>query len=302
MDIKKSELIIPHITSKETDNDSNITNNNIPDQYNKKPRIPMDSKDRVLEVLNVNLDLDVTDEQIVVLKNGGNSNTPLRIVVIDFDPIRNIYFKSWESKTNAVNAHDFTLSLKDLVGDHNLEIVLQGTNGNGELAIDIFRKSPSPNGLGLYFENICSIISNGIIEIKEVERSESYQLGQKNGVSFPIVAYNHDPESNNVMDLVKMTYYWKYPKNHYILSSVQNIPGKKIEEKRLKDLFTSGNVKTFEDFLSGPWYYTKSGKHAEIISFSPEKKRINIYSQGVDEVYIWLNSYTNIYKDRKSVV
>lgn len=293
--IKKAELIIPHIVNKETKASKTAIDEDFVNNLNRKPHIPLDSKERILEVLNVNLDLDLTDEQVVVVKNREGSNKHIKLIVIDFDPIRNIYFKSWESETNAVNTHDFTLSIKDIVGDHNLEIILQGTNQKGEITLDVFRKTPSPNGLGLYFENICSILSNGIIDIKEKERSESYQLGQKNGISFPIVVYNHDPKSKNVMDLLKLTYYWKYPKNHYVLSLINKIPGQKIEEKRLKRLFTSGNIKTFEDFLSGPWYYTKSGKDAEIISFSPKKRRISIYSKSVDENYIWLNSFSSIY-------
>ncbi|RKX82106.1 MAG: hypothetical protein DRP57_10590 [Spirochaetes bacterium] len=293
--IKKAKLIIPRVENKDSEIAKKASEDDFVNNLNRKPRIPLDSKERVLEVLNVNLDLDLTDEQVVVAKNNGGSNRHIRLLVIDYDPIRNIYFKSWEAETNAVNTHDFTLSIKDIVGDHNLEIILHGTNENGEITLNVFRKTPSPNGLGLYFVNICSILSNGIIDIQEKERSESYQLGQKNGMSFPIVVYNHDPESKNVMDLVKLTYYWKYPKNHYVLSSTIKIPGQKIEEKRLEKLFTSGNIKTFEDFLSGPWYYTKSGKNAEIISFSPDKRKISLYSKSVDENYIWLKSYSSIY-------
>ncbi len=257
--------------------------------------IPIGEEYRVLQVLDVNLDLDLNDEQIIVLKRKDIQDSHLKVIVVDFDSIRNTYFKSWEAETNAVNAHDFSLSLSDIVGDHNLEIILQGTNEKGELTLDVFRRTTSPNGLGLFFTNICKIVSNGSIEIEELERSESYQLGQKNGISFPIVVYTHDPESKNIMDLLKMTYYWKYPKNSYILSSVEKIPGKVVEEKRLKELFNSKSTKAFENFINGPWYHAEKNKQGEIILFQPAEREINIYSGNVEESYKWIESVSKIY-------
>ncbi len=266
------------------------------------PKIPLPPNLRVLQTINTNLDLDLTDEQVLVVKDKRNQDSKLKIIVVDFDPIRNIYFKSWEGITNAVNSHDYSLSLKDIVGDHSKQIILQGTNAKGELTLDVFRRTPSPNGLGLFFRNICKIVSDGTIDIEEQERSEGYQLGQKNGISFPIVVFTHDPESKNVTDLLKMTYYWKYPKNSYVLSSVEKIPGKKVEEKRLRKLFNSNSIKAFEDFIKGAWYHPVKGGAGEILFFQPDRRVINLYSKNVDEVYIWKESSSKIYNRLRIVV
>ncbi len=266
------------------------------------PKIPIPPNLRILQVMDVNLDLDLSEEQIIVVKDKNNQDSELKILVVDFDPIRNIYFKSWEAMTNAVNSHDYTLVLKDIVGDHSKQLIIEGTNEKGDLTLDVFRRTPSPNGLGLFFENICKIVSDGTIDIKEIERSEGYQLGQKNGISFPIVVFSHDPESDNVMDLVKLTYYWKYPKNSYVLSSVEKIPGKKVEEKRLKKLFDSKSIKAFEDFLKGAWYHSTKDRNMEILFFQPEEQTINLYSNNVDEVYIWKESSSKIYNRLRILV
>ncbi len=266
------------------------------------PKIPLPPNLRVLQTINANLDLDLTEEQVLVVKDKRNQDSRLRIIVVDFDPIRNIYFKSWEGITNAVNPHDYSISLRDIVGDHSKQIILQGTNAKGELTLDVFRRTSSPNGLGLFFKNICKIVSDGTIDIEEQERSEGYQLGQKNGVSFPIIVFTHDPESKNVMSLLKMTYYWKYPKNSYVLSSVEKIPGKRVEEKRLRKLFNSNSIKAFENFIKGPWYHPIKGEVGEILFFQPDKRLINLYSRSVDEVYIWKESSSKIYNRLRIVV
>ena len=81
-----------------------------------------------------------------------------KIAVIDYDPIRATYSRTWESLTNATNFRLLDISLKDVVGDHNLEIVCRGMNDGGELTLDLFRKTPSPTGLGLYFTEILRIV------------------------------------------------------------------------------------------------------------------------------------------------
>ncbi len=302
----KSETIISKSNVKKNTNGENYADEEA--VYREKvykenlPKIPLPPNLRVLQTINANLDLDLTDEQILIVKDKKNQDSKLRIIVVDFDPIRNVYFKSWEGVTNAVNPHDYSISLKDIVGDHSKQIILQGTNAKGELTLDVFRRTPSPNGLGLFFKNICKIVSDGTIDIQEEERSEGYQLGQKNGVSFPIVVFAHDPESKNVMDLLKMTYYWKYPKNSYVLSSIEKIPGKKVEEKRLRKLFNSNSIKAFEDFIKGAWYHPLKGGVGEILFFQPDKRIINLYSKSVDEVYIWKESSSKIYNRLRIVV
>jgi hypothetical protein len=249
------------------------------------PKVPLDDKEKLIRVINTNLDLDTNDEQILVLRQKEDPQAPLKLAVIDYDPIRVTYSRTWESLTNATNLRLLDISLKDVVGDHNLEIVCRGMNDLGELTLDLFRKTPSPTGLGLYFTEILRIVADGSIEIDEVERSEGYRLGQKNGPSFVIYAYSRDAESENILDKVKRTYYWQYQQNRYVLTSKEQLPGTAIEEKQLE---------AFEAFLAGPWYLAGSDGQEEILLFLPEQKRISVYSGDVQEVYIWQASFRSL--------
>ncbi len=267
-----------------------------------KPRVPLDTGEKLYYALNTNLDLDMTDEQILVLRGPGEAEAPIKIAVVDFDSVRGNYSRTWESETSAYNIRTFTIVLKDLVGDHNQEIVCRGMNIQGELTLDVFRKTPSPTGLGLYFRDIARIISDGSIEIQDIERSESYRMGQKNGRSFPIFSYTQDRESENILDRIKHSYYWQYQQNRYVLSSVEKLPGAVIEEKQLEELFSRTSTRAFEDFLSGPWFLSNSKSKEEIILFIPSKGtgtgtsqgKISFFSGAVQETYDWKRSFHSL--------
>jgi len=258
------------------------------------PKVPLDDTEKLIRVINTNLDLDTNDEQILVLRQKEDPQAPMKIAVIDYDPIRATYSRTWESLTNATNLRLLDISLKDVVGDHNLEIVCRGMNDLGELTLDLFRKTPSPTGLGLYFTEILRIVADGSIEIDEVERSEGYRLGQKNGPSFVIYAYSGDAESENILDKVKRTYYWQYQQNRYVLTSKEQLPGAVIEEKQLEELFSDPSVEAFEAFLAGPWYLAGTDGQEEILLFLPEQRRISVYSGDVQEVYTWQASFRSL--------
>lgn len=258
------------------------------------PKVPLDDSEKLIRVINANLDLDTNDEQILVLRQKEDPQALLKIAVIDYDPIRASYSRTWESLTNATNFRLLDISLKDVVGDHNLEIVCRGMNDGGELTLDLFRKTPSPTGLGLYFTEILRIVADGSIEIDEVERSEGYRLGQKNGPSFVIYSYSRDAESENILDKVKRTYYWQYQQNRYVLTSQEQLPGAVIEETQLEELFSDPSVEAFETFLAGPWYLAGTDGREEILLFLPGERRISVYSGDVQEVYNWQASFRSL--------
>lgn len=211
-------------------------------------------------------------------------------MVVDYDPVRGAYLRSWEGMCGATNPHLFEVALKDLVGDHNQEIVCRGINSRGEQVLDAFRKSSSPSGVGLHFTEICQIVSDGGIEIQEIERSEGYRQGHKNGPSFPIYAYSRDRDSANLLDRIRRTYQWQYPQNRYVLTGEEKLPGAVVQEQQLKELFGDPSVQAFERYLAGPWYLAGSKGWEEIILFSPERRQITLYSGQVEEIYVWQTS------------
>lgn len=258
------------------------------------PRAPLDPGEKLVQVINANLDLDTNDEQILVVRDKEGAEAPLEVVVIDYDAIRASYVRSWESQIEATNLRLFEVSLKDLVGDHNLEILCRGMNPRGELTLSVFRKAPSPTGLGLYFTEILRVVADGSIEIEEVERPESYRLGQKNGPSFAVVSFSQDRESQNILDRIKRTYHWQYQQNRYVLTKTEQLAGAVVAERQLQELFRDPAVGSFEEFLAGPWYLAATDKRKEILLFLPEERRIAIYTGQVQEIYVWQASFRSL--------
>jgi hypothetical protein len=258
------------------------------------PKVPIERTEKLIQVLNLNLDLDLNEEQILVLGSKDDPEAPLRIAVVDYDAVRGAYLRGWEGITASTNLRLFEVSQKDLVGDHNQEIVCRGINGRGEQVLDVFRKTPAPSGVGLYYTEICQIVSEGSIEIQEIERSEGYRLGQKNGPSFAIYAYSRDKSSPNLLDRIRTTYQWQYQQNRYVLTGEEKLPGAVVEERQLKELFADPSVEAFESYLAGPWYLAGSEGQEEIILFSPEERRITIYSGQVEEIYVWQTSFRSL--------
>lgn len=289
-----SKKIVPDGTTDKIERPEFISMSESNEYYGQEtlPKVDTISRDDLLEVLDVNLDFDRSDEQIVVIKEKAEPFSPIEIVVIDFDGVKNSYEISWREETQATNIRNFTIALEDIVGDHNLELICFGNDESNSRTLDVYRKTHAPSGVGLFYKSICSITSNGTIEIAKQDRAQAYKLGQKNGISFPIVSYSQDPDSENILDLIKREYYWKYQDQQYVLGKEEKIPGKKIEEKKLETLFTQP-VKAYEDFLDGLWFKTEveEEKGMEIISFDREKRRITFFENDVQEVYFWKSSH-----------
>ena len=125
----------------------------------------------------------------------------------------------------------------------------------------------------------------GQIEIIEKERSSAYILGQKNGASFPIITYENDAESGNILDMVKKTFIWNYQSGRYIKSLEEKIPGEKIEEEKLEKLLVEG-IDAYQDFLQGQWINNDAGT---MISFDKINREIALYSNDILEIYKWTN-------------
>ena len=293
-----SKTIVP--VSSDEDLSQSQFRENIPEEYfeeNVTPRVGDFPDEMVLQVMNVNLDFDRVDEQITVLKDRKKTKSPIEIAVIDYNNVTNSYEVSWKNKTSAVNIRNFNIAFEDIVGDHNLEIICFGIDEKGNRTLDVFRKTHSPTGVGLYYKSIIHIDSDGTIEIDRKERSQAYKQGQKNGISFPIVSFSQDPESDNMFDLIVREYYWKYQESRYVLGKEEKIPGKKIEEKQLHDLFQQ-EVDAYEHYLDGLWYKTLEGdtddifnEHYEMIHFNQFQRSISFYEKGLQEVYKWEDSH-----------
>lgn len=267
-----------------------------------RPRIVVNPGDSVLQVVNANLDQTPYGKQVIAVKRTGEVDSPIRVIVADADPARGTYYyQSWESPTNATDTRVFSLSVKDLVGDHVMEIVASGMNSAGKLTIDVFRPITAAPGKELTYKPICQLVADEI-SIEEVERAESYSTDPKPGPSFPVVAYLRDPDSQNVMDLVRIRYTWNPAEGRYVPGSPEKIPGEKVQQTQLETLYNSSGEDVFEQFISGSWVQLQPAKNGKgpdtivsIINFDPRGRKIALSSGNTQEVYLWRESHRTIY-------
>src|SRR6056297_3626904 len=250
---------------------------------------------KILQMVDVNLDLDRYEEQVLVAQDALSEENTISLFVADYDAIRDKYSITWRSDTVTQRRKGLQVTVIDSTGDHNLEIVCNGINADGLQTIDIFRRTTSPDEYGLFFDRILSLEVQGTIELQESKRSQSYQNGLTNGASYPVVTSSKDTESERMSDIIKRTYIWRNDSRTYELVLEKKVSGQEIEDRRLKELFESGS-ETFEEFLSGPWLYTKNtGRNTphsqrSLIHFNPMDKTITLYSGNVQEVYTWTSS------------
>jgi hypothetical protein len=264
------------------------------DDEDLSPKIDLPQGSVIFQIVNQNLDIDQIEEQIIAYRSRDVSGTEVRLLVADYDAIQDAYFPAWDTTVDITNAQSFSLSFVDLVGDHIPEIIATGTDAEtGEQLMRVYRKSLNAKGFGLYFSLISSLSVRGSILITEIERDQAYYNGQKNGKSFPIVTHEQDKGSENLSDLIKTTYYWRYQDNAYVEVLTEKVYGEKIEDERLSRLFRSGEAE-FETFIQGPWLKSDqdgSGRlHHSILFFDRQKGYFSIYTGDVQEEYIWQSS------------
>jgi len=260
------------------------------------PRVQLASNFTIVQIVDVNLDLDRHEEQVLVAQDNLSETKNISLFVADYDEIRDRYIVTWNSETKAIQRKGFQVTVLDATGDHNLEIICNGLNTDGHQTIDIFRRTTSPGEYGLFFNTILSLQVKGTIELQETKRTQSYQNGLTNGNSFPVITSSKDTESERISDIIKSTYIWRNDSRRYELVLEKKVTGTEIEDRRLKDLFESGS-ESFEDFLHGPWLFTRSGQEfspggaQSLIDFNTSDRTISFYSGDIQEIYTWTSSH-----------
>jgi Pallilysin beta barrel domain len=305
----RSQVIIPHVPSGTPASPSQAGSlGTLTVPVMPRPRIMIDPRDTVLQVINAQLTKGPAEEQVIAVKRMTDVNSPVRLIVVDVDPERGTYyFPSWESPTNATDNRIFSLAVKDLIGDHDVEIVASGMNRDGKLTLDVFRRIKAPSRGDLAYAPVCQIVADDI-HVLESDRPDSYADDPKDGQSFPIETYVRDPDSQNVMDLLKITYQWSPQDARYVPGAPEKVPGEKAAQAQLSKLFSTLSPDSFESFLAGSWVQTQADPAAAgpmpgltEISFDPRSRKIVLSTGDTEEVFSWRVTARTIYNSARLV-
>ncbi|MDA8424811.1 MAG: pallilysin-related adhesin [Treponema sp.] len=234
------------------------------------------------------------DEQILIVRKTDRPDGRLTIVVAVYVPARKTWIRAWEGDTLATKLTTFAVQAKDLIGDHNMEIICTGMDDSNEQTIVVFRRAPG-NG-PLSYTPILSLKADSV-SIGDVQRSEGYQLGQTNGDSIPIYGFDRDKSSQNLLDQIESTYTWDLKRGIYVKTAEARIPGAQVEREAIAKVLT-GSEKDFEKFLQGGWYESDKGPldpGARFLIFDKPNNTITFYTTDTQEVFRWTDSHSTRY-------
>jgi hypothetical protein len=249
----------------------------------------------MLSVLTQNLDEDPLEEQIIAYRNLLEAEGPVRIAYVDYDGAQGGYRRVWDAPAAVTMPLTLSVSVRDLIGDRSVCIVVTGMESRGAHTLTVFRRENRRSGSGspeAAFKKIADLRIDGSIRIRESERPQSYQQGISQGMSFPIAAYGHDSRSDNILDQVEIIYDYNAETGQYEQSRITRAPGPQIEQRRLQELL-SGTPGVFEGFIHDLWYSVSPEgtlDNRRYIYFDPVSREITFFGDGAQQIFTWQNS------------
>jgi hypothetical protein len=264
-------------------------------QENERGGVNLETGEIAAASLSEDFDGDGSEELIIAYRNMLVENNPIYITYIDYDEDAKQYKRVWSAPTQVTRPGTISLFTKDLTGDRSVCIVLTGMNGDGEHTMAVFKalKEDGDNGIN----NIADIKIDGTISIIEVERTQAYQLGLTNGVSFDIRGRGRDADSSNELDQVEVTYSYNRNAGRYVRSGTRRIPGAQVEAARLSRLLNA-NAAEFEQFVAGLWHRVtpdSTATSSQYIYFDTPGRELIFYDNNTQQVYKWLTSTSTRY-------
>ncbi len=254
--------------------------------------IPLEPNETLLDLYSFNLDFDDEEEQILVIRESDDPTGIIKVVLADYSPFSKKWTRSWKGSSLVTKNKTFQVSVNDLIGDHNLNIVCTGMNDSNEQTMTIYWKSQElDQKQGTTFLKVFEQAGSAVI-VEEVERPDSYKLGQSNADSWPISVWKADAASGNYLDQIKESWRWSFTDKAYILVLTENIPGASIARKKAESIL-DGTAETFKQFLDGTWYKESIdplSPAAQFITFQSRDESLLFSGDGLIEVYGWENS------------
>jgi len=253
-------------------------------------RIPLGEGRVAVAVLNGNFYRSPLREQFVAYQNTLEPGSPIYLAFIGYDAASASYQRLWSAPTAATRPETVTLDTQDILGDRSVSVLLSGMNHLGEYTLTVFRLNEA-EGAAERFTKIAEISIDGNITVREVARSQAYQMGIAPGQSFTIAAQGRDFDSDNFMDQIEIIYAHNPANGLFEERNRRRIPGAQIEQQRVRELL--GNSHAFEEFIAGLWFYvTAQGTidRGQFIYFDPGNRQIIFFDDDTMQVFSWRNS------------
>lgn len=226
----------------------------------------------VHNIIELNIDFDDNIEQIIIVRQKEDLNAPFFILIADYIQAFEHYQCTSKLESSATNWQNFNLSLMDVTGDNNLEIICNGYNSKEEQTLDIFKFDTSSIDSGIKFYPIFNYASSGSIDISYKEEVQPT----------PIEVQEVDP---NESDMIKKDiYHFSYltskenPVGAYEFVSTSQIPKVKFDDIKLRQIMDNPSIDSKFEFLSGQWILESKAKQKCYLNFDYYNKSFCIYT------------------------
>ena len=258
-------------------------------------RVPMNDGEIIITIFNANFD-GLMDTQFIAFRNLLEIDSPVYLSYIDYDYDTMSYKRVWTERTAAYSPGTVNLFIMDLLGDRSNSILLSGLNNQGEHTLTIFNMNSTPLSGEALFSKIAEIKIDGTIVVRELERSQAYNMGLAQEQSFNISAFGRDPYSENILDQIETVFSFNNQTKFYEEISSTRIPGAQVEQRQVRELL--GNLRAFENFISGLWHFiTADGSinRNQYVYFDTATREIIFSDEETQQVFRWQNSSVTRY-------
>lgn len=281
--------ILTPLTESGTENEAGNGYRGISEEEVVLPLVNPGENYNILALLDGNLDLEQSDEQVIVALPLDDTDAVLELMIASTNPIRNQYDIVWTAPLSTRTLTGITLRSDDLTGNGRNDIIVSGFDEKGRHVTDVY--AVSKKGEIDDFKLVFSLDIDGNVDIVTADRSPGYFSGLSAGVPYKIVVQKKDPASDNSMDLIETDWIWDFGAFIYRQGKSRNVKGETILEERIRRVYT-GEVEVYEEYLRGTWYReTGTGSFLDMLYFNPDSREIMFYDGSIQEVFTWGKSH-----------
>lgn len=276
-------------TSSDEQKNVTIVEENTPTSF-----MNLNSDETLLSSMGIDINGDHLDDEILITKKVSSANANLNIVIGIYNPTSKMYVRVAEIQTEVTQFRSFSYNGIDVTGEHKTALVYQGFTDNGNSVLQMYYCYGDSSNFNLV--KIGDFKSDGTIFIQQYNRTDTYELEQSSGKSFPVWVYSSDTASGaGDLSQIQTEYDWDPNARKYVQIRQIKVTGRNLAAKELAKI-QDGTVKTFANYLDGLWYQTYNDDHKiRYIYFDYDSSEVIFLEDDTQEVYSWLTS--SLYKN-----
>jgi hypothetical protein len=244
-----------------------------------KPKTFIPGDKNLLQWQSLNLDSDYFDEEILLVEEFIQDNREVSLWIGDYKEENDDYFRVWSAPILSTAFTEPTLSLMDLTGNQNQEILILGNTNLGERSIDVF----TPGEKNQYIP-ILSLRTQGSITIEEKPRSLTYNSGQTYGESFAIIVEENEEAGPGSYKVRRQRYVYSLEANVYRRGSIDIVEPSLSVDRSLRQAL-DGGISGLMDYLEGPWYWADEGSTPMVVIFQPKEDTFTVVQDDALTIY-----------------